>query len=65
MNGWDVYAAELADTMRGGKDSRPRKPCIYCGNMTRALSYVCTAHDDLPALEAAGRPRDTELLQTP
>ena len=50
---WDMLAAELSDTMRGGKDSRPRRPCVYCGKLTRALNYVCTAHDDLPSREPA------------
>ncbi len=49
--GWDVFAAELADTMRGSKDARRKQPCVYCGKPTKALSRVCCDHEDLPAHE--------------
>ncbi len=41
---WKLVA-ELADTSRG--QHRPRRPCLYCGEMTKAVSQVCLAHSDL------------------
>lgn len=50
---WTMLDAELADTIRSNRNSRPKQPCRYCGTPTRALNRVCLAHDDLPALESA------------
>jgi hypothetical protein len=46
---WDMFLAELADTARA--ENKPRRPCIYCGRLTKAISSVCLDHDDLPACE--------------
>ncbi len=45
---WQL-AAELADTRRG--QHRERRPCLYCGAMTKAVSQVCLAHSDLPRVD--------------
>ncbi len=46
---WDVFAAELADTARGA--NHKKRPCVYCGALTRAVSGVCLAHSDLPRFD--------------
>ncbi len=45
---WQL-AAELADTRRG--QHRELRPCLYCGDMTKAVSQVCLAHSDLPRVD--------------
>ena len=47
-----MIRAELFDTMNGSYYARPKRPCVYCGTQTRAVSGVCTAHSDLPGLDA-------------
>ena len=55
---WDVYQAELADTQRA--QHREKRPCLYCGAPTRALSQVCPSHSDLPAHDPGyTRPEET------
>lgn len=60
---WDPFRAELADTMRGNKDARPKRPCVYCSQPTRALSGVCLAHEDLIDFDA-GYPAALDETET-
>jgi len=51
---WDVFLAEYADTRRASQHAKPARPCVYCGTLTRALSQVCCAHEDLIELDQTG-----------
>lgn len=48
---WDMYRAEMTDTIRGHRKSRPALPCKYCGHPTKSVYQVCLAHDDLIDLD--------------
>lgn len=49
---WDPFRAELADTIRGMKHNLPKRPCLYCGAVTKSVFQVCmVAHSDLPSLD--------------
>ncbi len=50
---WDMLRAEMFDTIRSQPDARPKRNCLYCGTLTRAVSQVCTAHSDLPSVDPA------------
>lgn len=49
---WDKLDVELSDTNESERARETKVPCLYCGTPTKALSGVCTAHDDLPEQEA-------------
>lgn len=66
---WDTFAAELSDVSRSAPWNRSKRPCIYCGALTRALSQVCCAHSDLRSLDPhtnilAGRFQQSALKET-
>lgn len=48
---WDIFKAELADTMRGQDEHPQARACVFCGALTRSRYRVCLAHDDLIDLD--------------
>ncbi len=56
MSSWDMFAAELVDTRQHNRQLATWKRCAYCGARTMAVSGVCTAHDDLIALDETRGP---------
>lgn len=48
---WDILLGELGDVLEATPYRKPKRPCIFCGRSTRALSGVCPDHADLPALD--------------
>ncbi len=48
---WNPFYAALLDENEEALRKRERRPCVYCGKPTTALSRVCLDHDDLPVLD--------------
>lgn len=48
---WDMFRAELYDTIRGQDQHPAQRPCVYCSAPTRSRYQVCLAHDDLIELD--------------
>lgn len=48
---WDLYRAEMFDTIRGQDEHPKARACKYCGAPTRSRYQVCLAHDDLIDLD--------------